>query len=383
MSTPPLDIVFVVRGLARGGAEGQLARLAVGLRQRGWRVGVATFYPGQAHEQTLVAAGVPLLRLRKRSALDLVAPAWRLRRLLTESGARVAYSFLTDANVLAAIALLGRRRPALVWGIRAAYMDLRRYGSVARVSFVLSRVLSRRADRLICNSAAGAAYHAALDYPAARMVVVPNGFDVIAFRPDPESGAACRRELGIDAGDVVIGIFARIDPMKDHATLLRAFAMLRRRGPSMHLLVVGSGPDAAVARLRELAGSLGIANAIRWAGEVADVPRYINACDVTVLSSLGEGLPNAVGESMACGVPCVVTDVGDAAELVGDARLVVPPAQPERMAEAITAALAHRADHSRASRARIVTAYGMDQLVERTERALAPWLGHVAAASNS
>jgi glycosyltransferase involved in cell wall biosynthesis len=383
VTAPPLDIVFVVRSMARGGAEGQLARLAVGLAQRGWRVGVATFYAGHVHEATLLAGGVTLLPLHKRRAADLVTPALRLRRLLRESGARVAYSFLTDANVLAAIAGVGRSRPSLIWGIRAAHMDLRLYGPVARISFALSRLLARRADRLICNSSAGAAYHVARGYPADRVAVVPNGFDTIVFRPDPAAGAACRAALGIDPAADVVGVFARFDPMKDHATLLHAFAILRGRRPSAQLLVVGHGSEPAVDHLRSVAAALGVADAVHWIGETADVPRYMNACDVTALSSLGEGLPNAVGESMACGIPCVVTDVGDAREIVGDPRLVVPTAQPAPMAAAIDFALAHRAALSPRLRERIVTDYGIDAMIERTEQLLSPWLGHAEATSSS
>ncbi len=377
-ATPPVDVTFVIRSLARGGAERQLVRTAVGLARRGWRVAVATFYPGGDFAAELAAEGITHVSLDKRGPADLIGPIRRLRAWCRRSGTRIVYSFLTDANVLSALAYPRRRGPALVWGLRASFVDLDHFGVVARLSWWASRRLAGRTDLCIANSQAGAAYHAQHGYPADRMRVVPNGFDTTAWRPDPAAGAEARRSLGIGADAIVIGMFARLDPMKDHATLIAAVEQLRRSHPAVVLLLVGGGPPETERALTAQARAAGLGDAVRFLGARPDVAPLMNACDVTALISRGEGFPNAVGESMACGVPCVVTDVGDAAGVVGDPGLVVPVGDAAALADALARALAARQRLGAAARTRIVEQYGLEALAERTSRLLAPLRGDVA-----
>jgi glycosyltransferase involved in cell wall biosynthesis len=160
--------------------------------------------------------------------------------------------------------------------------------------------------------------------------------------------------------------------MKDHATLLKAAALVLPNREDVFLVCVGDGPPAYREKLQNQASSLGIADRTIWAGIQDDMAAAYNAFDVCCLSSaFGEGFPNALGEAMACGVPCVATDVGDAARILADCGVVVPPKDPSRMADGLRRLLASASlDLKRACRERIAREFSLDRMVGETERVL-------------
>jgi glycosyltransferase involved in cell wall biosynthesis len=367
-------IAFLIRSLGVGGAERQLVELAKGLRGVGRDVVVLTFYPDGAMATELDEAGVRRVVVGKRHRWDVLGFVWRLAAELRRERAAILHGYMPDANIL--VTLLGRllRRRRVVWGVRASRVDLSHYDRVSAVVLNVARRLARGADLIICNSRAGAADHVAQGYPADRVLVVPNGIDTRRFRPDPGARARLRSEWGIPEGAPLIGLVGRLDPMKDHRTFLRAAAALRREHPAARFVFVGRGADGYVAELAALAAELGLADRLMWAAPRQDVTAVFAALDVlTLCSAFGEGFPNVVGEAMACGTPCVVTDVGDAAWIVGDTGRVVPVGDADALARAWAellpsvgcAALAERC------RARIVGEFGLDALVRNTEAALA------------
>src|SRR5262249_55975595 len=154
---------------------------------------------------------------------------------------------------------------------------------------------------------------AARGFPIDRVAVVPNGIDTDAMRPDAAAGRAQRRQWELPDSAFVIGCVARLDPMKDHTTLINAAAAFARANSDARFVCAGNGSPSYRDALTRLAGSLGLADRMRWVGEIDDVKAAYNAFDIATLpSAFGEGFPNVVGEAMACGVPVVATDVGDA-----------------------------------------------------------------------
>ena len=171
--------------------------------------------------------------------------------------------------------------------------------------------------------------------------MVPNGIDTERFRPDAAARSNLRHELGFDQEHIAIGLIARLDPMKDHPTFLQAAAILAKRHPKVRFVCVGVGTDNYESELKRLAHTLGLADRLIWLGSRNDVAKLLNAFDIVTLSSAyGEGFPNVVGEAMATGLPCVVTDVGDAARIVGDAGFVVSRGDPEALANALSGIVA-------------------------------------------
>jgi glycosyltransferase involved in cell wall biosynthesis len=254
-------------------------------------------------------------------------------------------------------------------------MDLERSSRAARYAFALSCRLARFAHLIIFNSRAGLEYHVARGYPRLRSAVIRNGIDTERWRPEPEAGAALRRTWGVGSDAPLIGIVARLDRIKGHETFIRAAALLARDREDVTFVIAGTGDSGLTARLRTLAAELGIEQRLIWAGGANDPVAVYNALDIVTSSSLGEGFPNVVAEAMACGRPCVATDVGDTRELLGDDSLCVPPSDAAALHDAWSRVLswdpAQRAEVGSIARERVTRQFSIEALGDRTARQLA------------
>lgn len=369
-------VLFLIRSLARGGAERQLVALAAAMRHAGRDVSVACFYSGGAFQRELVEAGVPVIDLRKRGRWDVTGFLWRLWCAFRDTDPDIVHGYLTVGNLLALLAKLADRRTRVLWGVRSSYVDRDRYDWLSRLTFQFSRRLSRLADGIIVNSWAGAAHHASLGYPQARITVVPNGIDTQRFHFDGAGRARKRREWNVPDDAVLVGLVGRLDPMKDHPTFLRAAALLAARDERWRFVCVGAGGESGYAReLVVLAGELGLRDRLAWAGPQDDMPAVYSALDIAASSSYGEGFPNTVAEAMACGRPCVATDVGDSARIVGDCGVVVAPRAPMAFAIGLEATQAQLADCEEGrglramARSRIEDTFALAALLRNSEAA--------------
>jgi glycosyltransferase involved in cell wall biosynthesis len=366
-------ILLLTRRLEIGGAERQLVELAVGLHGIGWQVKVVTFYPGGALASRLAHAGVPLLDLGKSGRWDVLGFAARLVKLVRRERPHIVHGYLETSNVLLSLLRSCFAGARIVWGVRASNMDLTRYGRVAALQARLGAMLSHCADLIICNSASGRAYHASRGYPPGKMIVIPNGVDVSRFRPDAASRSAVRAEWGVAPDEILVGVVARLDAMKDHRNFVRAAAQVAALRPDVRFACIGDGPAAYREALFEEARALGLERRIIWAGARDDMPRVYNALDLTVSSSaFGEGFPNTIAEAMATGVPCVVTDVGDSAHIVGELGWVCAPADSSALCKAIVCAIEALPCDRQRIREHIASSYNAAMLVERTVAALTP-----------
>jgi glycosyltransferase involved in cell wall biosynthesis len=208
-------------------------------------------------------------------------------------------------------------------------------------------------------------------FHAQRFIVIHNGTDTRQFKPDRESGKLIRKAWGVAEQTVLIGLVARLDPMKDHQTFLKAAAILVAADSDIRFVCVGSGPENYAADLCRLAEEYGISSGLIWAGQRDDMPAVYNALNIVCSSSVSEGLPNTIAEAMACGVPCVVTNVGDSALLVGETGIVVPPNDPQALADGLKEGLNLLTSEQRPNpRSRIEARFGVGQLKEKTEAVL-------------
>ena len=369
-------IVFLIRSLNIGGAERQLVALAKGLHSRGVPVLVVVFYSNGPLENELQIAGVPVAVLDKRGRWDVFHFFWRLLQLLRQEKPDVLHGYLSVQNLLSVLIKPIFPSMRIVWGVRASNMDLDCYDWLFRLVFHGECFLSRFADLIIVNSNAGKDYHQQHGFPERKMVVVPNGVDTKRFKPDPDARIRVRREWKISDHEKLIGLVGRIDPMKDHATFLRAAALLLQQRTDVRFVCIGDGPASYKSKLLTLASELGIENNLIWAGARNDMTAVYTALDIASSSSLGEGFPNVIGEAMSCGVPCVVTDVGDSAWIVDDTGVVVPPQNPRALADGLELTL-QRNNKSMAVRARkrVEENFGFDQLIEKTQKTLLNLVG--------
>jgi len=204
------------------------------------------------------------------------------------------------------------------------------------------------------------------------MMVIHNGVDLDVFKPDSAARASVRAELGLSPEVPLIGLIARFNPMKDHATFLKAAGLLHRQLRRVHFLLCGSEVTSENPVLARALQQQNLSDHVHLLGLRHDVPRLSAALDIAnSTSAFGEGFSNAVAEAMACGVVCVVTSVGDSAEIVGDTGRVVPPKNPEALAAAwidiLNLDAKKRSDLARRTRQRIEDRFPIQRAVNAFE----------------
>jgi glycosyltransferase involved in cell wall biosynthesis len=357
-------IVHLITGLETGGAERMLERLVTALdRERHHSVVVSMTGPGVVGP-ALASAGIELHTLEMRRGIADLRGARRLIRILRQVRPDILQTWLYHADLLGL--LVQRLAPpcALFWNIRcteALEVDIVRKVLIWR---------SARPDAVIVNSLAGQRFHEQLGYRPRRWEHIPNGCDTSLFQFDAEARANLRREFGVPDHAVAIGLPARYHPMKDHANFLAAAARLVAVRPESVFLLIGPSVDPLNRALGEMIEAYGLAEHVRLLGARDDMARVYSALDIATLSSaFGEGFPNVLGEAMSCGVPSVATDCGDAAAILGSTGIIVPPRDPEALAEAwnglISIGPGARRSMGAMARDRIVRSYDLPAIVGR------------------
>jgi glycosyltransferase involved in cell wall biosynthesis len=364
-------VLLLIRALSVGGAERQVVQLANALAQQGIPVSIVTLYENGPLEQAIDGRRVRRFSLGKRGRWDMLRPLIRLVRLLRRERPAILYAFLPAQTALAGLLHPFLPPHRLVFGLRSS-LDYRQTDWLQRLVYALETRLARHAALIIANSEAGRQAALRRGMPADRVVVIGNLIDTVAFAPDPAGRARQRAAWGIAETAPLIGMAARLDPMKGHGTFLEAASLVLRHQPACRFVLIGSGPEPYAACLAATADRLGLGKALVWAGECQDMRAAYNALDLAVLSSLeGEGFPNAVAEAMACGVSVAATDVGDTARVIGTTGLVVPPGDPAGLAAACIKLLgAERMRLGLAARQRILSEFDTGQALDHNLRAL-------------
>lgn len=371
MSARPLRVLHIITGLGQGGAESVLFRLATYPEANVEHVVVSLTDEG-IYGERLRAAGVAVHVLGMKRGRVSLGGFLALRALIAAERPDAVQTWMYHADLIGGLAarLAGVR--AIAWGIRNSGEHLERSSRSARMVLRACALLSGRIPKaIVCAAQKSAERHADKGYDRARMVVIANGYDLSRYAPNAEARSRVRAQWGVPQDVPAIGCVARWDPLKDHANLLRAIAALVRDGrdAGLRCVLIGRGMETDNAELGALVDKLGLRDRLVLAGPSDDVPAAMNGLDLHVLSSCAEGFPNVVAEAMACGVYCVVTDVGDAAYIVGDAGVVVPPEQPEALARGIETALREVAARGRerageAGRARVLENFDIARMVQ-------------------
>ena len=234
-----------------------------------------------------------------------------------------------------------------------------------------SAKLSSFPDAVIVNSEAGRTFHAARGYKPRRWEMIPNGFDLARFAPKSAARDSIRSQLGLPSDAILVGLVARYHPVKDHDTFLRAAISFRRHHPEVHFVLAGRDVLSTNRELMRVFADGKHQPGFHFLGERSDVADLMASLDILTSSSASEGFSNSIGEAMACGVPCVVTDVGDSRGIVGDAGEVVPPSQPAALEKAWGNLVAMGAEQRRVlggkARERMVSKFSLDRITNRYE----------------
>lgn len=360
-------IVYLITGLHGGGAETMLVHLLRGLDRERFDPSVISLMDQGRLRPAIEALGVPVQSVGVAQGRPTPMALVTLLKLIRAAEPHLIQGWMYHSNLAAQLARLFVRAP-VCWCIQNSFHSFAAEKPLTRLVIRLLAWLSRFPARIVYVSHASRAQHEQLGFEASGGVVIPNGVDPALFQPSAEARSSVRAELGLPADTPVIGLIGRYHPQKDHATFLLAAALLAAEQPSVHFLLAGAGVDEHNAELVVQAQALG--SRVHLLGERSDMPRMTAALDVaTSSSSYGEALSLAVAEAMACGVPCVVTDVGDSARLVGKTGIVVPPGNARALANGWSRLLtASRLELGEAARQRAIDHYSVRSIVRSYEK---------------
>ncbi|MEA2101382.1 MAG: glycosyltransferase [Thermodesulfobacteriota bacterium] len=322
-----IKILHLISTLDTGGAEQNLLRLVCAMDNARFKNIIVSMTDIGPVGEKIQGCNCNVHALNMKKGLPDPRGIYRLYGLVRQYDPDIIQSWMYHANLLGLA--FGFRRPN-IWNIRCSNMDLEKYGPVYRWTVKAGALLSRLPERVVVNSYAGKDWHANIGYRPKKWEIIPNGFDTKIFRPDPEARKQVRDGLAIPQNAFVIGLIARLDPMKGHKTFFDAANRCLKAYPDTHFILAGRGIRASNPVMDQYLRKTICPERFHLLGETNAIPAIDSALDCATSSSYyGEGLPNAIGEAMATGVPCIVTDAGDSRRMVKETGFVVPPFDPE------------------------------------------------------
>lgn len=360
-----MRIFILSTSMGMGGADQQILILAQAMQARGHEVRIVALAPLGAMGLEAQRAGIPTESLDLQRNLGIVPRFFRLVRMIRAWRPDVLHSHMVHANLVARAARAFAPVPALVSTIHS----INDGGTLRMAAY---RLTSGLVDRFTIISRLAAERYVAIGaVPETRLQVVPNTVDTARFRPLPQARAAIRQELSVGDGFLWLAV-GRFEPAKDYPTMIAAFARLAAERPDSHLVLVGEG--SLKSEVERLVREGGLGGRVRLLGVRRDVPELLSAADGYVLSSAWEGMPVAVLEASAVGLPVVATSVGGVPEVVEDGTtgLLVPPGNPAALADAMirleSLSQEGRADMGRRGRTLVEERYGIERVMQIWER---------------
>jgi len=330
-----MKLAFIITGLSTGGAETMLYKLMQRIDRNRFEPHVISLTTLGEIGPRIEELGIPVHALGMRPGLPSPLKFVQLIGLLRQLRPDLVHTWMYHADLLGGMAARLAGIKAVAWCIRNSDLSDERSKLSTRIVMKACALASAWLPKYIvtCSSRAGA-IHVAVGYRADKIVVMPNGFDLSRFQPIADARSLVRTELGLESSTQLIGLIARNDPQKNHRGFIEAAVKVQRALPQVHFVLAGSGVDSKNKTLAALIESAGLGEHFHLLGQRDDIPNLMASLDLLASSSsFGEAFPNVLGEAMACGVPCVVTDVGDSAEIVGDTGRVVTSGDMEGLAQ--------------------------------------------------
>lgn len=372
-ATDPIKNLHIIADLSIGGAEMMLYKLLSEMnRERFDPVVISLMDSGELRERIEVL-GIPVYTASMRPGMPTPASIWQLVRLVRQLNPDLIQGWMSHSNLAAQLAsIFASGRVPVLWNIRQSLYSLSYEKPLTAAAIKLCAQLSNWPTKILNNSRASAVQHEAIGYRSDKTLVIPDGFNTDLFAPSVEARRSIRLELGVAEDSVLVGLVGRYHPMKDHANFLYAAQLLLKKYPEAQFVLSGKRIDLRNEALCKLIHDSRIVGRTHLLGERHDMPHLFAALDIASSSSAyDEGFPNAIGEAMSCGVPCVVTDVGDSAWMVGETGRVVPPRDSEALANAwrelIELGPGGREALGRAARARVMEYFSLRSVVAQYE----------------
>lgn len=331
-----LRVDFIISGLGGGGAERMLLKLLSKIDRDVFAPNVISLtHHGEITAQLVNqfgAVGIPVYFLGMQGGIPDPRGLGRLLRIFRQTRPQLIQTWMYHADLIGGVAGRYFGNIPVIWNIRHSCLDKeadkKRTIWTAKLCSRLSSYLPRK---IICCSTVSQKFHSDFGYDSSKIVVIPNGFDVEDFKPRYISRSEICKELGIPQDNLIIGYISRFHPIKDHRVFIKAAKLLVDNNQKTKFVLCGNGISWDNLELASHIEKLNLRQHFYLLGHRTDIPRITASFDIASSSSSGEGFPNIIGEAMACGVPCAVTDVGDSAHIVGDTGKIVPPRDPEAL----------------------------------------------------
>jgi glycosyltransferase involved in cell wall biosynthesis len=365
----PIKICHLITSLDTGGAERSLVNLVTAMNRDEFENEVITLLKPGPMAQTLAQAGIPVTSMEIGRHRPNPAALLSLIRYLRAKKPAILQTWLYHADFFGSVAAFFARPEHLLWNLRSSEIHHRGIRPSTRYLARVLATMSKRPDAIVVNSRDGRRYHERIGYHPKQWVNIPNGVDLERFRPRPSERAMLRMRLGIPTDASVIGLVARYHPMKDVATFLRAASRFQQDHENVKFVLCGDGLGPDNSTLANEVRDLDLDRSIVLLGPRSDIELIYPALDVLTLCSIyGEGFPNVLCEAMACNVPCVTTDVGDSAEIIGDCGLIVPLRDPQALAGAWQTLLERPSQlRTDSARSRVAARYSLKKMCAHYE----------------
>lgn len=371
-TTSRICVMHVITGLYTGGAETMLFKLLSGANKDRYQNIVVALRSGGPMQEKFESLGIEVFNLQMSGYLQTLSGLLKLRLYIRRYKPHVIQGWMYHGNIVATLAkVLSFRNTPVAWNIRHALHDFHRKKFMTAVIIRAGVWLSFIPARIVYNSITSAKQHQKLGYSQSRTQLLPNGFNCEQFRPSSAAREKLRSKLNLAENTRIIGLVARYHPIKDFNNFIEAAAKLSTKYNNIHFVLVGTNVNYENIELMNLINKYELRNRLHLLGEQTDIAEITAGFDVATSSSWSEAFPNTIGEAMSCGVPCVVTNVGDSAVIVADTGKVVSPKDPDELAagweEILELNQEERLKLGMAARKRVVDKYSLAAIVEQYE----------------
>lgn len=332
-----MKIVHVITGLNDGGAEHTLFKIC---KHDKFNEHIVVSLTGSGKY-------TPLLKKLEIEVYNLEANFFSahkfffLIKLLRLLNPNIVQTWLVHADLIGGIAARLAGIKNVIWNIR--YSNLER-GKAKITTVLIVKILSKLSffipKLIIIVSKKAKKIYETKGYDKKKLIFIPNGYDLSSLSIHESKKITFYKKNNINKGVPLIGNVARYDPKKDHPNLINALSIIRSKNIEFFCILFGNNIDQDNIELISQIKKLKLSNYVKLFGQNKNIPEVMNGLDIYIQSSsYGEGFPNVVAEAMACGTPCVVTDVGDAALIVDKNGWIVPPNNSQKLANAIEKAI--------------------------------------------
>ena len=329
-----LRITHIITGLSTGGAEMMLYKLVSRMDRNEFEIHLVSLMDMGLIGEKIQDSGVPVTVLGMKRGRPDPRMMIKLARWLRQDRPDIIQTWMYHADLIGGLAAKIAGGIPVIWNIRHSNLDPKgNKNTTLWTAKVCTKLSDWLPSKIVCCSHASEQVHTRLGYNQNNMVVIPNGFDLDVFLPDMNARKAIRKELALAEETTLVGLIARFNTQKDHQNFFQAAGLLHQNRPDVHFVLCGNGIDWKNSKLTEWIVEAEVKSVTHLLGHRSDIPSIQAALDISSSSSYGEGFPNVIGEAMACGVPCVVTDVGDSSKIVDVTGIVVPPRDPQALAD--------------------------------------------------